>query len=112
MLEAVRAAKPDMLVITGDLVDGDMEEREAEVTLFRNLQLPLGVYGVTGNHEYHAGIDQALAFYERSGIRVLREEGVEAGGGGLGGGDDASARRADAAGSTNLCPGGVPSRCC
>lgn len=98
MLEAVRAAKPDMLVITGDLVDGDMEEREAEVTLFRNLQLPLGVYGVTGNHEYHAGIDQALAFYERSGIRVLRDEGVEAGGLVLVGMDDASARRADRGG--------------
>ncbi len=93
MLDAVRAAEPHMLVITGDLVDGEMEAREAEVELFRSLNLPYGVYAVTGNHEYHAGIGQALAFFERSGIRVLRNEALEVGGITLAGVDDRSARR-------------------
>ncbi len=79
MLDRVKEASPDMLVITGDLVDGDMEERAAEAALFRNLDFPGGIYGVTGNHEYHAGIGQALAFMEHSGIRVLRNEAVRAG---------------------------------
>lgn len=88
MLERVKEASPDVLVITGDLVDGDMEEREAEAALFRDLDLPGGVYGVTGNHEYHAGIDQALAFMEHSGIRALRNEAVRAGGIVIAGVDD------------------------
>ncbi|NLB83634.1 MAG: hypothetical protein GX791_05255, partial [Synergistaceae bacterium] len=62
MLDAVRAAEPDMLVITGDLVDGDMQLFEAEAELFRQLRLPLGTFAITGNHEYYAGVDQALAF--------------------------------------------------
>ena len=92
MLEVVRGASPDMLVITGDLVDGDMQEREEEVALFRDLNLPEGVFAVTGNHEYHAGIDQALAFMEHSGIRVLRNEAVRAGGIVLAGVDDRAGR--------------------
>lgn len=93
MLDAVKAAEPDMLVITGDLVDGDMEERQAEVALFRGLKLPHGIYAVTGNHEYHAGIGQALAFKEHAGLRVLRNEAVRAGGVILAGVDDRAARR-------------------
>ncbi len=93
ILEVVRAAKPDMLVSTGDLVDGDMEEREAEVALFRGLNLPLGMYAVTGNHEYYAGVDQAIAFKERSGMQVLRNEALRVGGIVLAGVDDPTARR-------------------
>lgn len=93
ILDVVRASEPHMLVITGDLVDGEMEAREAEVELFGSLNLPYGVYAVTGNHEFHAGIGQALAFFERSGIRVLRNEALEVGGITLAGVDDRSARR-------------------
>lgn len=93
MLDAVKAADPDILVITGDLVDGNMEEREAEVALFRGLDLPLGIYAVTGNHEYYAGVKQALAFKEHSGMKVLRNEAVEVGGIILAGVDDRAARR-------------------
>lgn len=93
ILDVVRASEPHMLVITGDLVDGEMEAREAEVELFGSLNLPYGVYAVTGNHEFHAGIGQALGFFERSGIRVLRNEALEVGGITLAGVDDRSARR-------------------
>jgi hypothetical protein len=93
MLDTVKAAEPDMLVITGDLVDGDMEEREAEVALFRGLNLPHGIYAVTGNHEYYAGLGQALAFKEHAGLNVLRNEAVRAGGIILAGVDDRAAGR-------------------
>ncbi len=42
MLEAVKAAEPDMLVITGDLVDREMQLFESETELFRQLRLPHG----------------------------------------------------------------------
>ena len=93
ILDVVRAAQPDMLVSTGDLVDGDMEEREAEVALFRGLNLPLGMYAVTGNHEYYAGIDQAIAFKEHAGMQLLRNEALRVGGIILAGMDDPTALR-------------------
>lgn len=93
MLDAVKAAEPDMVVITGDLVDGAMEDREGEAVLFRGLNPPLGVYGVTGNHEYYAGLGQALDFMDRAGIRVLRNEALEAGGIAVAGVDDPTGRR-------------------
>ena len=93
MLNAVKGAEPDMLVVTGDLVDNAMEEREGEAALFRELDLPLGIYGVTGNHEYYAGLGQALDFMERAGIRVLRNEAVEVGGIIVAGMDDPTGRR-------------------
>ena len=80
ILEVVRGASPDLLVCTGDLVDGNMEEREQETALLRALEPPLGKIAVTGNHEYHAGVEQAVRFMERAGMRVLRGETVAAGG--------------------------------
>jgi predicted MPP superfamily phosphohydrolase len=40
-----------------------------------------GVYFVTGNHEYYSGVDAWLAELTRLGVRVLRNERVEIGGG-------------------------------
>ena len=93
MLDVVRAARPDVLVSTGDLVDGDMEFRDEEVALFRGLNLPLGIYAVTGNHEFHVGVRQAIDFKERAGMRVLRNEYLHAGGLLFVGMDDPSVRR-------------------
>ena len=93
MLDAVKAAEPDMLVITGDLVDGDMKLFEAEAELFRQLGLPLGTFAITGNHEYYAGVDQALAFMKSAGMRVLRNEALRVGGIVLAGVDDRTAAR-------------------
>ncbi|MDD3917324.1 MAG: metallophosphoesterase [Synergistaceae bacterium] len=93
ILDVVRAARPDVLVSTGDLVDGDMEFRDEEVALFRGLNLPLGMYAVTGNHEFHVGVRQAIDFKERAGMRVLRNEYLHAGGLIFVGMDDPSVRR-------------------
>ena len=93
ILDVVRAARPDVLVSTGDLVDGDMEFRDEEVALFRGLNLPLGMYAVTGNHEFHVGVRQAIDFKERAGMRVLRNEYLHAGGLLFVGMDDPSVRR-------------------
>ena len=80
ILDVVRAARPDVLVSTGDLVDDDMGFRDEEAALFRGLNLPLGMYAVTGDHEFHAGVRQAIDFKERAGMRVLRNEHLHVGG--------------------------------
>jgi predicted MPP superfamily phosphohydrolase len=98
ILSVVRAAEPDLVVSTGDLVDDNMEFRDEEIVLLRELDPPLGTYAVTGNHEYHVGVRQAVEFKERAGMRVLRDEPLFVGGLVLVGMDDASARRS---GGTN-----------
>lgn len=74
--EQVEKAKPDILVSTGDLVDGQMNKLDGVSTLIDRLNVKYGKFAVTGNHEFYAGLDQALAFTRKAGFRVLRGETV------------------------------------
>jgi len=78
ILSKVRAENPDILVSTGDLVDGNMnEERIAELSrLFEAISTRYGKYAVTGNHEYIAGLAQSLDLTRQFGFQILREEAV------------------------------------
>ncbi len=80
IVEVILAEQPDLVVATGDIVDGDMARNGEIHELWRRLQPPLGKYAVTGNHEYYAGLAQALETIARSGFRTLRGEAVMAGG--------------------------------
>ncbi len=70
ILRAVREADPDILVSTGDLVDGQIDNMAVLAAMFREIQPKYGKFAVTGNHEYYAGIDRSLSFYE--GCRIYR----------------------------------------
>ena len=70
------ALAPDMVVITGDLVDGSVEQLGHLVEPLRDLKARDGVFFVTGNHEYYSGADAWIAFLTTLGIRVLRNERV------------------------------------
>lgn len=74
--DAVREAKPDLLVSTGDLLDGRMADEEGSVRLLAGLAPRLGKFAVTGNHEFYVGIGRAIAFTTRAGFRMLRGEAV------------------------------------
>lgn len=77
--DTVRQASPDLLVSTGDLVDAEINQLEGLAEILRETRPRLGMYAVTGNHEYYAGIGQALAFTRRAGFVVLRGEAVTLG---------------------------------
>lgn len=79
VLEEVRAAAPDMLVSTGDLVDGETNNLSVLADILREIDPPYGKFAVTGNHEFYAGLDQALAFTRSAGFVVLRGETAEVG---------------------------------
>ena len=90
----VNALSPDVVVVTGDLVDAEVGPVAPLAPALRRLSAPMGVYGVTGNHEFYAGLERSLGVYEAAGIRVLRDAWVEAGPGlVLTGVDDLTARR-------------------
>ncbi|MCL5966816.1 MAG: metallophosphoesterase [Deltaproteobacteria bacterium] len=71
--------EPDIVVSTGDLVDGQINRLEGLAEIFAQIRPPLGKYAVTGNHEYYAGIVQSLDFTNRAGFAVLRGEAATPG---------------------------------
>lgn len=95
VVERVNALNPDVVAITGDLVDGSVEQLAEHVAPLAKLRARHGVYFVTGNHEYYSGADPWIAHLRRLGVRVLRNERVRIGGDegfDLAGIDDYSAR--------------------
>ncbi|HTR53407.1 MAG TPA: metallophosphoesterase [Kofleriaceae bacterium] len=76
VVERVNALAPDLIVLTGDLVDGGVGELAPHVEPLRQLHAKDGVYAVTGNHEYYWSADAWIAHLGSLGIRYLRNEHV------------------------------------
>ncbi len=74
IIESVKEINPDILVSTGDLLDGDHRNMEDVVEMLRETTPRFGKYAVTGNHEYYAGLSNFLNFAGKTGFRVLRGE--------------------------------------
>jgi uncharacterized protein len=74
ILGKVEAENPDILVSTGDLVDGDMKRIEPLQALFGRLRPRLGKYAITGNHEVYAGLAESLQAERAFGFTVLSGE--------------------------------------
>ncbi len=66
----------DLIAITGDLVDGTVEQLRDQTAPLARLVAKEGVYFVTGNHEYYSGADDWVTEVERLGIQVLRNRRV------------------------------------
>jgi len=80
IIARINEASPDLLVSTGDLVDGQINRMTGLAELLQEIRPRFGKFAVTGNHEIYAGLDQAVDFTERAGFKVLRNEGASAGG--------------------------------
>jgi predicted MPP superfamily phosphohydrolase len=78
IISQLQELQPDLVVATGDIVDAQIDHLDGMSELWQRLQPPLGKFAVTGNHEFYAGLGQALRFLERSGFTVLRGEVVTA----------------------------------
>jgi uncharacterized protein len=81
-VDATLAQNPDLIVITGDLVDGrtSIERLEAFTAELARLGAPLGVFATWGNHDYamhHSGLAVFGPMLEKVGIRVLTNEGAQ-----------------------------------
>jgi predicted MPP superfamily phosphohydrolase len=76
IVRQANALAPDLVVITGDLVDGSVAQLGPLVEPLRGLRARDGVFFVTGNHEYYSGADEWIAHLATLGIRVLRNERV------------------------------------
>lgn len=95
LVQTVNALEPDIVAITGDLVDGSVARLSESVAPLAALRARFGVFFVTGNHEYYAGAAQWCEHLSGLGVQVLRNERVRIGSGAdgfdLAGIDDESA---------------------
>jgi predicted MPP superfamily phosphohydrolase len=94
ILREVAGARPDILVSTGDLVDGQIDNLRGLAELLQTVNPPFGKFAITGNHEFYAGLDQALNFAKMAGFTILRgEASYVAGCINIAGVDDPTAKR-------------------
>lgn len=76
VVDAVNAARPDLIVITGDLFDGTPRQRFDDLRPLRRLRAPLGVYACPGNHEYYSGLTNWRPRFSSLGILLLENDHV------------------------------------
>jgi predicted MPP superfamily phosphohydrolase len=76
ILRVVSQAKPDILVSTGDLVDGQINGLPGLAEMLQAIKPRFGKYAIPGNHEYYAGFRQAEDFTIRSGFTMLRGKSI------------------------------------
>ena len=79
IVEQLKMAKPDILVATGDIVDGQGDHLNGLALRLRDFNPPLGKYAILGNHEYYVGMEESLQFLHDAGFTVLRGEAAKAG---------------------------------
>ncbi|MEO8117859.1 MAG: metallophosphoesterase [Rhodoferax sp.] len=72
----VNSLGSDMVAITGDLVDGSVQELREHVAPLRALTSTHGTFFVTGNHEYYSGAHAWIDTLRSLGVRVLMNEHV------------------------------------
>ncbi len=75
----INSLEPDIIVLAGDILDEDLGpvlHRDLGSAI-KNLYAPLGVYGITGNHEYIGGVDKATEYLTSHGIKLIRDSVVK-----------------------------------
>ncbi len=76
VVKRVNALQPDLIAVTGDIVDGKVDQLASHTAPLAMLRAKHGVYVVTGNHEYYSGADQWMAEFRRLGMHTLSNEHV------------------------------------
>ncbi|MEZ0323598.1 MAG: metallophosphoesterase [Hydrogenothermaceae bacterium] len=74
VLDIYYREKPDIVISTGDLVDGNLKYKLSYIQLLQKINPPLGKFAILGNHEYYADVNQAIEFTEKAGFKLLRDD--------------------------------------
>jgi len=76
IVSLVNGLQADLIAVTGDLVDGSVQQLSLHTAPLARLAARHGVYFVTGNHEYYSGERAWTAEIRRLGLKVLKNEHV------------------------------------
>jgi hypothetical protein len=66
----------DIVVSTGDMIDRGLRDAERTAAVLRNVPAPGGKFAVPGNHEFYAGLKEAVDFHEKAGFMFLRNSAL------------------------------------
>ncbi len=78
-VETIEKIKPDLILLAGDIVDEDLQPviRHDMGDVLMKLSAPLGVFAITGNHEYIGGVKAAVSYLESHNITFLRDTSIK-----------------------------------
>lgn len=77
LVERTNKLNPDIVVITGDMVDGRLAAIGDDLLPLKNLKPKYGTYFITGNHEYYWYADEWCKYAQELGMKVLNNENVQ-----------------------------------
>ncbi len=82
IVEEINGLSPDLVLLPGDVVDGDLSPviRQNLGESLRQIKAPLGVYAVTGNHEYIGGVEKACRYITDHDVKMLHDSTIFVGG--------------------------------
>ena len=73
----VQEQRPDLVVLLGDLFEGHGPPPYNLIRAMQGLSAPLGVWAVSGNHEFHGGGDTNMNLIHEAGFQLLRNRWIE-----------------------------------
>ncbi len=76
-IKQIRALNPDIIVLLGDIFEGHGAEKDRLTASFKQLKPPLGIYAVTGNHEFYSPGGSGIKRMEKAGFTLLRNQWTE-----------------------------------
>ena len=71
MVDRTNALDADLIVITGDFIDGTLDARRGDVEPLRDLKARDGVWAIPGNHEYFFGYEDYMRHFAGMGMTIL-----------------------------------------
>ncbi|WP_010219063.1 metallophosphoesterase [Sphingomonas sp. PAMC 26621] len=71
VVDRTNALHPDLIVVTGDFIDGSIAMRRADVEPLRGLRAADGIYAIPGNHEYFFEYEAWMAHFAGMGMHLL-----------------------------------------
>jgi len=79
IVKKINAVQPDLVLVTGDLIDPGIACREELRELTGKIRSRLGLFGALGNHEYYYGLENSMECYKAFGINLLRNGAADLG---------------------------------
>ncbi len=76
LVETVNRLEPDLILLTGDMVDGAVTKRKKDIAPLKELKAKYGVFGSVGNHEYYSGHDAWQTKFSELGIHMLNNSHI------------------------------------
>ena len=74
VVDRANAARPDLIVLPGDMADGDAQTGAANVAPLAHLRAPHGVWAAPGNHEYYSGYQAWSEVFQTLGFVYLENQ--------------------------------------